>query len=566
MSQSDSAYLTAGVPPLLPRLSWQRVGVFVALLSMFVHWVSIGDHSLYSPDEGRYGRASLTMVESGNWVVPVLDGRPHLTKPPLTYWLQAISVGVFGKSEFAVRLPSVIAGSVTVLMTFILASHMRNRRSGIMAMVLLSIMPIHVIVSRLAITDPLLTCFWMGALTSGFLAVKTLRPGLSWTMWACVAGALMTKGPLGLVPVLVILLWITLAGRWSDLDLLRIHIGLPIAVAPLLAWAAMALAVEPAAMDVWINETLSRASGTGDHPEPWFYFIPIFLAGAFPATAMLVLPGWNVSFGETIENLRNRRDSALLAIAVVVPFVLFSVVAGKLATYILPVCPPLAVLTALMLDDWIAGRYDCPRVNRRPPDVVYTLAATTSLVTITVFVAVAYFNWRYSWAAVPLFALPALSLVLVKLWHQGATGRLKGLLLIATGSAALWIWGFEVEDFIVEPRSSEFTLTQVQSSAGSEPFALATYGYGDDSLAFYRDAEVPELRTPEALKKFSNENTLAGKEVRILADAVIWSIVQQRWPDVGRGYREIERRTRWVNRDTLLLEPIAAVRSQDYAE
>jgi len=51
---------------------------------------------LLIPDEGRYVGVALSMLESGDYLVPRLDGLPFFHKPPLHYWLTALSLKVLG--------------------------------------------------------------------------------------------------------------------------------------------------------------------------------------------------------------------------------------------------------------------------------------------------------------------------------------------------------------------------------------------------------------------------------------------------------------------------------------
>ncbi len=61
---------------------------------------------LVNPDEGRYTEVAREMAAGGDWLVPRLNGAPHWAKPPLTYWLTAGSLRLFGATEWAARLPS----------------------------------------------------------------------------------------------------------------------------------------------------------------------------------------------------------------------------------------------------------------------------------------------------------------------------------------------------------------------------------------------------------------------------------------------------------------------------
>jgi 4-amino-4-deoxy-L-arabinose transferase-like glycosyltransferase len=89
--------------PPRPRSGWLTVlapGVLLALLAAL--------RPLAVPDEGRYADISRWMLVSGDWLVPRLDGLPFFHKPPLTHWLQAASLAVFGVTPWAARLPGVL--------------------------------------------------------------------------------------------------------------------------------------------------------------------------------------------------------------------------------------------------------------------------------------------------------------------------------------------------------------------------------------------------------------------------------------------------------------------------
>ena len=343
-----------------------------------VLFYSLGDIPLSGRSEGRYASTSMAMADSNQWLVPQFMGKSHLTKPPFTYWLQAGSLKVFGHGEFAVRFPSAFAGAATILMVFLLMRKTGGTLTGLTAAGTLAVMPLHVVISRLTLTDSLLGMFWFGALAAGFLAVK--EPDKKrWPvlMWIAVALGMLTKAHLGLMPVGLLALWLALGGRWKEKSALKLLWGLPLACLPLLAWASTIVASHPGAITLWKKETADRLIGSGDHPKPFPYFIPVFIGGMFPATAMLMLPGLNLSWRSAWSKIRRGEDAALWAIAIVVPFLLFSINKGKLPSYMLPLGPPLAILTGLMLADWLRGKHDPSVVGRdafghrptKPPEV-----------------------------------------------------------------------------------------------------------------------------------------------------------------------------------------------------
>src|SRR3954471_7173927 len=98
-----------------PRGAWRRLSLsfvrrmrWVAIAWIVVFW-RLGYQSLLDPDEAHYAELTREMMQSGNWLVPLLDGHPFIDKPVLFHWLQGASVLLLGETEFAARLPTALA-------------------------------------------------------------------------------------------------------------------------------------------------------------------------------------------------------------------------------------------------------------------------------------------------------------------------------------------------------------------------------------------------------------------------------------------------------------------------
>ncbi|HET9693180.1 MAG TPA: glycosyltransferase family 39 protein, partial [Steroidobacteraceae bacterium] len=101
-----------------PAGSPRAVFGLLALL-VVVGFAFQGTRGIWEPDEGRYTSVGINMYESGDWLIPTVDGEhPHLTKPPLTYWALAASFALLGHHEWAARLPSAVAFVATGLLVF----------------------------------------------------------------------------------------------------------------------------------------------------------------------------------------------------------------------------------------------------------------------------------------------------------------------------------------------------------------------------------------------------------------------------------------------------------------
>ena len=93
-----------------PFFTEARQRWLLLLLTAFTFFILLGSRALNEPDEGRYSEIAREMIETGDWVVPHLWYLPHLDKPPMTYWLVAVSMKLFGQNEWAARLPLALAG------------------------------------------------------------------------------------------------------------------------------------------------------------------------------------------------------------------------------------------------------------------------------------------------------------------------------------------------------------------------------------------------------------------------------------------------------------------------
>ena len=67
---------------------------------------------LFDVDEGAFATTSLQMIKQKQYLIPLIGDELRLEKPILTYWIQVVSMYVFGVNEFALRLPSIFASFI----------------------------------------------------------------------------------------------------------------------------------------------------------------------------------------------------------------------------------------------------------------------------------------------------------------------------------------------------------------------------------------------------------------------------------------------------------------------
>lgn len=305
------------------------------------------------PDEGRYGAVAAAMVRSGDLVVPRLCGVPYLEKPPMLYWLTAASFGTLGVSETTGRLVPALAALAAAAVTAWIGRRVFGTAVGIAASAILALSPEWFALGRLLTTDMVLAFFQTAALASFLAAERTGRRGGYLAFWALLAPATLTKGPVGaLLPVAIVALYVVLTKQWRLLREIRLVPGGLLLLALSVPWFLAVQARYPEFLRFFVvDQHLARFGGSeAEHAEAFWYFVPVFVIGFFPW--IFLLPA--VLARGAARDPGPRRARFFLAIWFAVIFSFFSVSKGKLATYILPAFPPVALLVAEVAAKWAA--------------------------------------------------------------------------------------------------------------------------------------------------------------------------------------------------------------------
>jgi 4-amino-4-deoxy-L-arabinose transferase-like glycosyltransferase len=443
------------------------VPIFLALFLVPI-WISIGDHGFNGRSDARYAVVSMDMARTGEWLIPHYIGEVHLTKPPLVYWLQSASISVLGHTFYAVRLPSAISGTLAILLLFWFARRVASTRVALFAAGLYAVMPLTILPSRMTVTDSIVNLFWMAMLFAGYLRAQS--PGRwrwSVVLWGAASLGILAKGPVLFIPIGIVGLWWLLIRRehGATSSALRFFVGFMLAMIPTLIWAYAVYLNEPNAVDIWVHETFDRAIGAGDHSRPIWFFLPIIFAGCFPASAMLLIPGVNLRWKDALTNLRTGTLEGYLGWSVIVPFVVFSLISGKLASYILPICAPLALLSAIMLERWFTQNKPVMESGRRMPEVRWGICIGTLLFILGIGGVVGYtygtdkLIWLYG-----LGIAFGVSVVLVLKWDNRQF-RVIGM----SGFIGAWILGWAVLEELEDIAISQMSYVEIAKQTFGEP-------------------------------------------------------------------------------------------------
>jgi len=365
---------------------WQRRRTHIVLLV----WAAIYLPGLGSleirGEEGRRILPAVTMLQTGNYLVPHVGSEPYFSKPPLINWIVAASFNLTGvRSEWTARLPSALA-ILAVALSFVTRGRRALGTTGslLAAMIwlvnagniekgrLIEIEAIYVSLTALAFI------FWIAA----YRAEETGRR--LWLLPAIFLGlAMLAKGPL---PHLLFFYGPVVALLWNDRKLAllatRDHfIALVIMFGMFAAWALPAFLLSDSARvaRVWSRQYTGRVSGSGFQFSSWIMNIPRGLVYFLPWLPLALL-----QFDEPAE-LRRRHFALFTGIAV--PFVLVNVIPGALPRYAMPALGPAAWWLGELLAQenlhwprWLSGKTFPPRLRNKIVVIVVGIGCIALLV------------------------------------------------------------------------------------------------------------------------------------------------------------------------------------------
>lgn len=383
----------------LDRQTW-----LLALLCAVSLLLFLGETFFNTRGEPREAIVAVSMLEHGNWILPVNNGDEIAFKPPLLHWcIAAISWIVGGVTEYTSRMPSALALILMTLAGFRFFARRTNAGVAFLAaLITLTNFEVHR-AGYACRVDMLLGALMVGALYALYAWQEHQLRGIPWTAWLCLAGAALTKGPVGvLLPCAVAGAYLLLRGKNFWMLLWKLGLLAICSLLPLFAWYWAAYN-EPHGGDRFLQliyeENILRLTGGmtyASHENPWHYNVKMLLAGMLPYTLLLVLAipvffkwlarkGWGKwSVRGAWNGLQGMSDARLYSlVSFVVIFVFYCIPKSKRGVYLLPLYPFVAYFTAEFIL-WLRGKH--PAVLR---SFTWTFASA-SLLLLIVYLSVLF--------------------------------------------------------------------------------------------------------------------------------------------------------------------------------
>lgn len=476
----------------------------------------------FTKGEPREGLVVRRMVEQGDWVLPKRsseNGWTIASKPPFFHWIGAVCARVLGgPSELAIRLPSVILGTATVVAVWAAGRSLLPGVAGLFGAVILATTFEWVRAVSSARVDGTLAALMTGALLLFYRG--TVRGGLSRleavAAYGCLVGATLTKGPVGfLLPGLVLGVALLATRRLQLVPRFRPFLGAAMILVLAGSWylAAWHLGGDSFFRKHVLKENVFRFLGASQlksgHEHGFLYYLPTFAAGFLPWTPFLV-----AALVAAVRDRPARRDPrvAFLLVWTAVVFAFYSAASAKRSVYLLALYPAAALLTGWW---WERLRSDAASArwlqSRSAQAVVAVVAASVVLPLLLVlaeglgFAPLAHLTpilHAKDQANLPIvrgiidryFAAVAVGLVVLLGALAAALTALRDrrwtrlFTAVATLATALWLLVFALfQPDLARERTFRPFLAEVATHTGDRPlyFYPGTFDFG---AAFYAPA------------------------------------------------------------------------------
>ncbi len=476
--------------------------ILLLAISAATLFFNLGSLPLTGADEPRYARIAQEMNDRGAWVTPTLGGKPWLEKPPLYYWLTIPLYSIFKSPETAARAAPAICAFIASISFFLVASAAGNRLAGFMASIIILTSIGFSGFGRSASTDMPFTCCFtlaMAILTAAIerdIGVKVLFA------YAFLGLAILGKGPVALVLAtgIVFCFWL-LNERGGIFHRWRLAAGVAITAAASIPWFWLVFRQNGFAFiaTFFINHNLARfVTDIHHHSQPFYYYLPVVLALIFPWSGCLLL----LLSKSPIRSLRRWREwnplTAFLYCWFLVPIVFFSLSDSKLAGYILPSLPPLAMLMGLRFSRWIDST-EVPSLLR--PAIYLQMIISAGMA----IAAPIFFNKDYGgrWDVGLILSAAILAPAIIAFVY-GLKGNARRAFIATTVQGIVLLvsvaqFAFPVLGAYHSTREIAEKALEVQMPG--EP--IATYQFFHHTLHYYTNYQVGEkLDTPDSLVNF----------------------------------------------------------------
>jgi len=470
---------------------------------------------LSNGNEPRVAGIAAEMARSGDLVVPRLNGRPFLEKPPLYFWAASTAFRLFGENTYTARLISALLAIGGVVIVFLLARGMHfSTRGAFISGFVLATSAEYWSLGRRCMIDMTLCLFIIAAMASFYQVVRSVRGRTFWYIGFVfsLGCAVLTKGLVGLaIPLSALTIWLVVTRNFSFRPWLTLSLGSALCLVPAAAWVWL-LCVELGSKTVYqvllANNFGRFTGGYAEHVEPFYYYFlkspPQFLPW------LLFLPMACVFHIREIRRHGRQSPSFFIHMWFVVPFLLLCISTGKRTLYLLPLYPAAALFVGQAVGVVLEGKETPTNWFKIPAGALAWIAilAPVGFLGTHIHLKQPFTIWL-------LLSIPGFCF---GLWAERRLSKkdFKGFLVtLAPALLALFLmFDTTIAPIFNQKESFEplFQYSNKLKSEGAELCLLKPTERLDGAAVFYLGGRIPRFDDIEAVKKFMN----SGKKTMVI--------------------------------------------------
>ncbi len=303
------------------------------LLVIGLYFVNLNINQVFAPNESFYATASLNMIQTHNYLVPIYDGHIRLAKPPLLYWLIALSFKIFGVSSFSLRLPSALAGAFCVIFTYIFGEKL-SKNLGLYGAAAMGMALEFVSNARYASPEVLFCLFISSSIYTLYFYLKSRKTIYLFLSTILATLSMLTKGPVGVLIIGFVGFWYIIFDNYKKLKDYKLYVGFAISL--ILGGIWYILVLNSPYKDLLIHkfyvENIKRLSSL--ESDPWYFYIKDTIVSFAPFSILLYL----------IVFYPKSQIQKFPVIWFLPTFIVFSLIKMKLPTYLMPVYPAMGLM------------------------------------------------------------------------------------------------------------------------------------------------------------------------------------------------------------------------------
>lgn len=413
MQNEHATYSGAFAEPVGQRVLQVALLLVVALV---VFLAGSGRMALTDEEESRYALIAKNMVDGEDYLRPqkVINGDPYFDKPPLYFWLTAVSFEVLGPSNFSSRVVPAVGACLMLAATYLVAASLFNHVLGLVSAGTLLATVVMIGFGKYVRMDVYLAAFVgfaLWAFIQGFHSPENRK----WfaLMYVPIALGMLTKGPVAVViPGAVILVFLLLQRRMGTLWRMKVILGVAMLIVLAGPWFLYMTLEYPATGDqpgyfgtFFLKHNVGRfwSSSLFGHGETMLMYPFVVAVSLLPWTGATMLAcARYLGPGFRRENNDWRSQFLLVWAGLVVVF--FALAETKLPNYILPAFVPLGVLTGRYVYDY--WQSDLPRRRHQRTflwayPVAWGMCGTVVVMVGAAALAAIYVRFYVGWSNVP---------------------------------------------------------------------------------------------------------------------------------------------------------------------